>query len=207
MPKLQRVTQAERTEISDAKMLDVAIKLIVERGTEKTTLKDVGELAGYSRGLAGYRFGNKAGLFTFVLQEVGKQWREALNQSIGDAVGREAIEAAINAHYNFCVEMPDHFTAFYLLWFESIGPQSEVKDIVASIHSRRCEDVAGWIQAAIDQDNIQIDETPAAIAAEFCSAVIGIVYQWLLDPYSMTKTAPLYDGLRYIMDKRLGLSA
>jgi len=205
MSKLQRVTQAERTEISDARMLDAAIKLIVERGTEKTTLKDVGELAGYSRGLAGYRFGNKAGLFTFVLQQVGKQWLEALNQAVGEGVGREAIDASINAHYNFCVDMPDHFTAFYMLWFESIGPQSEVKDIVTSIHARRCEDVANWIRVGLDNGSINVDESPEEIAAEFCSALIGIVYQWLLDPHSMTKTAPLYDSLKASMYRHLGL--
>ena len=58
MAKALRLTQVERKEISDAKMLDAAVDLIVERGAGQATLKDVGEKAGYSRGLAGYRFGN-----------------------------------------------------------------------------------------------------------------------------------------------------
>ena len=56
MPKALRLTQVERKEISDAKMLEAAVDLIVERGAGLVTLKDVGEKAGYSRGLAGYRF-------------------------------------------------------------------------------------------------------------------------------------------------------
>ena len=74
MAKALRLTQVERKEISDAKMLEAAIDLIVERGAEQATLKDVGEKAGYSRGLAGYRFGNKTGLFDFVLRSVGDEW-------------------------------------------------------------------------------------------------------------------------------------
>lgn len=204
MSKLQRVSQAERTEISDTRMLDTAIQLIVERGVENTTLKDVGELAGYSRGLVGYRFGNKAGLFTFVLQQVGKQWLEAFTQVVGDAVGQEAIAASIEAHNDFCIEMPDHFKAFYILWFESIGPKSELKEVVASIHSRRCEDVARWIQGGLDNGSVNASVDPNKVAIEFCSSVIGIVYHWLLNPESTT-IALLYSGLEADMYRRLSL--
>ena len=62
MAKALRLTQIERKEISDSRMLEVAIDLIVERGAEQTTLKDVGEKAGYSMrrfkcGSSGNRFG------------------------------------------------------------------------------------------------------------------------------------------------------
>ena len=63
----RRLTQAERTEISDSRMLDAAVSLIVEQGPAGTSLKEVGMLAGYSRGLAGQRFGSKDALFAFVL--------------------------------------------------------------------------------------------------------------------------------------------
>src|SRR5690606_16138474 len=99
-----RLTQAERTAISDARMLDAAVRLIVERGTEKTTLKDVGELAGYSRGLAGYRFGSKEGLFSFVVHAISEEWLQELKQATAGKVGIDAIHAATDAHYHFCLE-------------------------------------------------------------------------------------------------------
>ena len=37
-----RLTQAERTEISDNRMLEAAVKLIVDRGPAATSLKEVG---------------------------------------------------------------------------------------------------------------------------------------------------------------------
>ena len=42
------LTQAERTAISDRAMLNAAIDLVIEHGTEKTTLAMIGEKAGYS---------------------------------------------------------------------------------------------------------------------------------------------------------------
>ncbi len=48
----QSLTQAERTAISDKAMIDACIELILEHGTDKTTLQAIGEKAGYSLGLA-----------------------------------------------------------------------------------------------------------------------------------------------------------
>ena len=96
MAKALRLTQVERKEISDAKMLEAAIDLIVERGTDQATLKDVGERAGFSRGLAGYRFGNKAGLFDFVLRSVGDEWLGELTVVTRGKYGYEAMAAALD---------------------------------------------------------------------------------------------------------------
>ena len=196
MSGAQRITQAERTEISDARMLESAIRLIVERGTEKTTLKDVGELAGYSRGLAGYRFGNRAGLFQFVMQRVAQQWLAELKQHVSGASGYAAIEAAVDAHYRVCAEAPSHFSAFYILWFESIGPQSQVKDVVAGIHQRRCRDVAQWVEAGIAAGNVDTSVEPERVAEQFCASIVGIVYQWLLQPNDLNGIETLYQQLK-----------
>ena len=66
-----RLTQAERTEISDQRMFDATVQLVVEHGPAGTSLKDVGVLAGYSRGLASHRFGSKDKLFSFTLRRLG----------------------------------------------------------------------------------------------------------------------------------------
>ncbi len=175
-----RRTQAERTALSDAQMLDTAIKLICEYGTERTTLKAVGEIAGYSRGLAGSRFGSKEGLLIFVVLSVSKEWLSDLTAVTRGKAGLEAIDAATDAHYKFCVEAPDHVRAFYTLWFESIGPNSEVKAVIEKIHERRRRDVEQWITQGIQNGQISGDVDTAAIALQFCATIIGIVYQWLI---------------------------
>jgi len=185
-----RRTQAERTAQSDGQMLDTAIKLICEHGTERTTLKAVGEFAGYSRGLAGSRFGSKEGLMIFVVLSVSKEWLSDLTAVTSGKVGLEAIDAATDAHYKFCVEAPDHVRAFYTLWFESIGPQSEVKAVIEKIHERRRQDVEHWINQGIESGQISPEVDTQAIALQFCANIIGIVYQWLImtDAHEEIKT-------------------
>jgi AcrR family transcriptional regulator len=98
------MTQAERTDLSDRLMLDAAIKLIVERGVERTTLREVGENAGYSRGLAGHRFGNKSGLLEFIVRTVGEDWLTELKRGTRGVSGYKALAAAIDEHLKFCLE-------------------------------------------------------------------------------------------------------
>lgn len=195
MPKPLRRTQVERKEISDAKMLEVAIKLIAERGTEQVTLKDVGEKAGYSRGLAGYRFGNKAGLFDFVLHSVGDEWLNELTSVTRNKVGYNAIAAALDAHIKFCEEAPSHVKAFYRLWFESLAPDSPLKPVILGIHTRRRADVINWIDKSMATSTI----SPQLIADHFTAAVSGIVYHWMSDPDNLDEMRALHNGLKQVM--------
>ena len=199
-----RHTQAQRTALSDERMLEAAINLIVERGTAKTTLKEVGELAGYSRGLAGYRFGSKEGLFSFVVHAISEEWLRELKKVTEGKFGLEAIRSATDAHYRFCLEAPDHVRAFYMLWFESISPGSEVKEVIAMIHQRRQRDVIEWIRRAIEAGTIGADVKVEAAAAQFCSALVGIVYQWLVNPDAMDEIEELHEGLKRTMETLLG---
>jgi len=194
----RRLTQAERTEISDAKMLNAAVELIVEHGSAGTSLKEVGLKAGYSRGLAGERFGSKDRMFAFVLRQVGDEWLGHLKKATRGITGVEAIHHALDEHYRFCVEAPDHVRTFYTLWFESVNVGSELKQIIGNIHNRRHQDVVHWI---VTDDSIpeSVKEDADAIAAQFCASVIGIVYYWLANPDDIEETRKLHENLKKSM--------
>lgn len=192
----ERRTQAERTALSDARMLDAAVALICERGPAGTTLKAVGERAGYSRGLASYRFGNKGGLFAFIIRAVGERWLHELGRAVRGRVGIAAIDAATDAHYQFVVDGADRIRAFYTLWFDSIGPDAQLKQVVAHIHERRRRDVAAWIEGGIADGSIARQVDVEGTAEQFCAAIIGIVYQWLVAPEDLDHIRFLHESLK-----------
>lgn len=191
-------TQAQRTEISDNRMLEAAVELIVDRGPAATSLKEVGLKAGYSRGLAGQRFGSKDKLFAFVLRQVGDSWLAQLKQSTDRQTGLAAIHDALDEHYKFCVEAPNQVRAFYTLWFESVNAGSELTEIISNIHNRRHQDVFAWIMtdSAVGE---RIKANADAIAGQFCASVIGIVYYWLANPSALKETRKLHDNLKKTM--------
>lgn len=193
-----RLTQAERTGISDSRMLEAAVKLIVERGPAGTSLKEVGLKAGYSRGLAGQRFGSKDNLFAFVLRQVGDVWLSHLTGATQGKTGLRAIHDALDEHYRFCVEAPDQVRAFYTLWFESVNAGSELDAIIRKIHRRRHQDMVQWVMD--DGRSGRAAERQAdAIAGQFCASVIGIVYFWLAYPDAMDETRELHENLKKTM--------
>lgn len=200
----RRLTQAERTALSDDRMVETAINLIVQNGIEGMTLKEVGEAAGYSRSLAGYRFGSKEGLMKYIIRSIGDEWLQELKQVTGDKVGLEAICAAVDAHYRFCRNAPNHVLAFYILWFQSASPGSMCKEVMLGIHKRRQKDVAEWIEQGIEQGSIDASVDADAIAEQFCAAVVGIVYQWLVNhPEAVDEVEKLHSGLKQTMKQLL----
>jgi len=194
----RRLTQAERTEISDMKMLDATVDLIVTRGPSATSLKEVGLKAGYSRGLASQRFGSKDKLMAFVLRNIGDVWLQQLKSATMQKTGIEAIHRALDEHYRFCLEAPKRVRAFYTLWFESVNAGTELEAIIGKIHKRRHQDVARWIVGGYKETEIDSDRTEL-ISSHFCLSVIGIVYYWLTKPEDHEHTKKLHDNLKNTM--------
>ena len=199
-----RRTQAERTALSDAKMLSAAVELICAKGTTRTTLKEVGELAGYSRGLASHRFGTKDQLFTFIVRSVGELWLKELRLAVKDEVGVRAIGAAVDAHQAFITQGANNIRAFYILWFNSIGPDQGLREVVANIHKRRHRDVENWIQKAVVNKELSSIVDYRGAAQNFCAAIIGIVYQWLADPENVEHIRELHTILKIQTTLALG---
>lgn len=177
-----RRKQADRTALSDRKLTEAAIDLMVHHGIQGTTLQAVGERAGYSRGLATHRFGSKAGLFGKVLQVASADWLERVQKAVGGLTGVEALCAATDAGEQFFLERPDEVRAMYLLWFLSIDPSADYRANLANVHNAQRRDAAAWIRAGQKAGQIDPALDPMRIAEQYVAAMAGIAYQWLANP-------------------------
>lgn len=176
-----RMTQAERTALSDQRMFDAAIELINERGTQKTTLKEIGERAGYSRGLANYRFGSKDGLMMELFERFDGAWKSHLEDYIGDARGLEALKQAACALRDFLKKESNYMRAMYLLWYECLGHDSEMRRTLAQHHDVYRADARRWIEQGMEGGTVSPKIDAAQTATHYCAFVFGIVYQWLVN--------------------------
>jgi AcrR family transcriptional regulator len=181
-PAPTRMTQAERTALSDARMLNAAKELIAERGTHNTTLREVGERAGYSRGLASNRFGSKEGLFSQLVLDFNRRWAEELRNKVGNSTGLPAFSAALDAVEFFLVNRAGEMRALYILWFESMSSHDEVRQRLALNHKAYRRDAERWVREGVAEGTIRDDIDPKSFAVEFASLIFGLIYQWLIDP-------------------------
>jgi AcrR family transcriptional regulator len=177
-----RRSQAERTALSDKRMLEAAVALITQHGCHETTLQAIGRAAGYSRGLVSHRFGSKAGLFRAVVRWIAERWRQELDPAVEDLEGVEALCAFLDAHGRFARRGPEVLRALFILWFEPLNPKSELRLTMLEQQRRIREEVAAWIQAGIDSGRVRNEVRAPLQAEQFCATLYGITYQWLADP-------------------------
>ena len=181
-PRSVRRTQAERTALSDARMFHAAKQLLVEQGTHASTQKEVGERAGYSRGLASSRFGSKDALFGQLVLHFNTSWTRELANKVGTRGGAQACLAALRAVEGFLASHSGYMQAMYILWFESISSHNEVREHLAAYHEIYRSDVAHWVEEGIAGGEIDASVDAECYAFGFCSFIFGTIYQWLVAP-------------------------
>jgi AcrR family transcriptional regulator len=67
---MRKLRQSERSDLSDKRMVETAVALMLQRGISGLRLTEVGLRAGYSRGLAAMRFGTMGGLLRRVAEHL-----------------------------------------------------------------------------------------------------------------------------------------
>jgi AcrR family transcriptional regulator len=181
----QRMTQAERTALSDNKMFDAALDLINERGTHNTTLKEIGERAGYSRGLASSRFGSKEQLFNELVAHIQTRWKADSVPRVQGKKGISSLLASIDGIVKFLTTDERYVRAMYILYYETIGSSDLIRQRIARRHLAYRRGVAKWISQGIEDGTIRDDADPEKFAVQFLAFYYGTIYLWLVAPQSV----------------------
>jgi len=93
-----RRTQAERREQSEHRILEAAVELVALKGAYAVTLAEIGERAGYSRGLPAHRFGNKTNLMKALAQHLSVNFSVFTDRSAPAELGRQRLEFMSEAY-------------------------------------------------------------------------------------------------------------
>lgn len=177
-----RLTQAERKALSDTRMFDAAMHLISRSGANHTTLKDICELAGYSRGLANYRFGSKNKFLEALLKHFNQVWEAHLDDFVKPHKGIDAILAANKALESFLMDRADDMRTGYTIWYEHIGCDNSIRDKLQVNHQTYRRDISNWVQEAIKEGEVHAGFDVDSFANFYCSFTFGTIFQWLANP-------------------------
>ncbi|MEL6368294.1 MAG: TetR/AcrR family transcriptional regulator [Pseudomonadota bacterium] len=194
-------TQAQRVAASDKAMLDAAMALILENGMDGTTLAAIGERAGYSRGLATYRFGSKAGLFREVSGNIQRHWSDYLNAAVGQDSGIDALCNAASAFHHFVLEFPQEIRVLHILYYGGASPNSDVRGLAKQAFSRQVADAERWVEDGLASGSIRKDVDPRSIAAQYVAHIAGLTYIWLLNPGDIDFTRIHQDFIRTLRER------
>ena len=163
-------------------MVNATIELLNTVGLAGTTLIAIGESAGYSRGLASHHFGSKSGLFRKVLRHITAVWTEELENNLVGKQGLKAALAALNAHRDHLSHFPQHARAMNILWSASFDPGSEFKPNIIEFHRLQRASAALWVRSGQETGEIRADANPESFAEQFYASLLGLNFQWLVNP-------------------------
>lgn len=182
---MKPLSHAEKTEISEFKMLREATRLILEVGTSKTTLKDVSIGAGYSHGLASQRYGSKEGLFLALEAFHRRLWKEELEKNTQGKTGLQGLLARMDAMINTLEKEPDNVRAMYLLWFDSVGDNSLLSETLARTNAGAQEAVSTLVKEGKKNGDIKSTIVPKDYAFKHVAETFGSLYLWAASPESI----------------------
>jgi AcrR family transcriptional regulator len=177
-----RVPQAERRAQSQRRLLDAATQLIAEQGFSRTTLAQIGEKAGYSRGLVNERFGSKGELVRVLADEFQTHFaHDRLEPALAQRRGLDALLVTIDTYLDFVVRSEPLGRAYYELLGESIGLVPEIHATFVDADRALRAGVEQTIRSGVRAGEIPKDVDPGAFAVFIVALLRGTVLQWLLD--------------------------
>ena len=173
-------TQFERRSEAEAALLATARQIVARKGWAGTTLAEVGEAAGYSRGLAGHYFGNKAGLLRAITLQINNSLMAELKMAPSAPPGLQAILSFISVYLGRRDSKWTNTRTLLLLLTEALLDGSENADQMVNFNASMFAYLEDNVRAGIRKGEID-RSVSAAVAAEFIVGMLrGMMLQKLV---------------------------
>jgi len=184
-------------------ILDAAERLFAEQGYEATSLSQVGQEAGVSRGTPGYFYGSKADLYRAVLErcftDVGKAVQVGRERALASGEAADVVlEGAVGDYFDFIVGRPNFVR---LLEREALTAAGVLPEAPAEIQ------VGREALAALAVE-LGLDPSPSGDAAQLLLSIIALCWFPLVHAgtiataigVDMTSTEALAQRKRHVID-------
>ena len=203
-PRPQRRTHAQRREEAEQRILEAALAIVASKGSVRMTLAEVGEAAGYSRGLPLHRFGSKSGLLKALAQHIVERFRAERAATQAMAPGLASIRASINVYFGGREWNRTWARALVVMMTEASMDGSDLRDTVTAYNRSVLRYFETNIRHGIENGEVDPGIDPKAVSVVLLGAMRGALLQWLTDDaIRMTKVR---DELLRVVD-RLGRAA
>ena len=173
-------TQVQRRAEAEGRLLATARQLIARRGWTGTTLAEVGEAAGYSRGLAGHYFGSKAGLLRAITQQINNAFFDELKKAPPVSPGIEAIVSFVSVYLGRADPEWTNTRALLLIMTEALLDDSENSDQMVSYNASVLQYLEENIRIGIAGGEIDRSASPGVAAEWILGSLRGMMLQRLV---------------------------
>jgi AcrR family transcriptional regulator len=176
-----RRTQVERRTEAEQALLQAAVRLFASKGIDQTSLAEIGEEAGYGRGLVNYHFGSKAVLVERLAELAQRAFVEDL-VDLGAGHELETLLAIVDSYLALIRPDSTKARAFFTMWGAALPRDAALRPVFAVADARFRADVTTLVRAGQDARTIAAEVDPLGFAVTFVGLLRGIAAEFLVDP-------------------------
>lgn len=175
----QRRSQAERSSLAEQALLSAAAQLFAQRGVDQTSLAEVGELAGYSRGLANHHFGSKAALVERLSRQTQAEFVADFDAA-GDEI--EVLCALTSRYLTRIAADPDAARAFFVMWGSALPSEASLRPTFAADDAQFRDGVEVLLRRGQASKTVAAELDPKGGAVALVGMLRGVAAQYLIEP-------------------------
>jgi AcrR family transcriptional regulator len=179
-PRTQEVRRAE----AERRLIAAAAEMVGEVGPSKVTLANVGERAGYSRGLATHHFGSKGALMQRLVEAVTHQFRDAMFDQGGADDPVTQLRTLIGIYFDVVTDMQPVNRARLVLWADAVAnPTEDTRTRMVAVDREFREEIEKPIRVAIAAGRLPRTIHPQGLATVIVAMLRGAALQSLIDEH------------------------
>lgn len=181
----KRLTREDSRELTTQRLLDAAQKLIAKKGLSATSVEDIAETAGYTRGAFYSNFSSKGDLFIELLRRDHQNTHAELASLSSDEIPLDLIQARARALYGQLFYDNESF----MNWTEARMLAARDTKFRAKLHALVAEkraQIAQFIDYFYKRTGVEPPVPATALAMGFMSLVEGVKLSMLSVPADMT---------------------
>jgi AcrR family transcriptional regulator len=198
-------TQEHRRIEAERRLVQAAAELVGEVGPGKVTLANVGERAGYSRGLATHHFGSKGAMMQRLVDTVTSQFRDAMVEESQSDSPIDQLRQLVDFYFHVVSDLQPVNRARLVLWADAVaGPSEDIRPQMISADRELREEIEKRIQLAVTAGKVSDAVDPHGLATVIIAMLRGVALQRVLDDHVDLVAAQ--HEVEQLLTSRLGLS-
>jgi AcrR family transcriptional regulator len=177
-----RLTRPERKARTREEILAAARWVFSERGFHGTTLDDVAEAAGYTKGAVYSNFESKDDLFLAIIDD---RFEGRIANAVGASRRAKSLDAALRANANFLTEAVHRESAWEPLLIEfwtHAARNPETRRAATARHNRVLDAIAEMLAELAQRFQFEWLLPPHEVARAAGAFLRGMTLEQLLDP-------------------------
>lgn len=179
---MSTASREQRRVEAEHRLLLAAAELVGEAGPAHVTLADVGERAGYSRGLATHHFGSKGALMDQLVDVVSHQLLSDLAEApAGDSLVDELL-GLTRVYFAAMGDLPAFARARLALWAEAVAnPPDERRSVMLVVDRTFRREIEQRIGRRVASGEAPAEIDATGLATVMVAMFRGVALQFVFD--------------------------